>query len=153
MPDSSASARFDIVDTVNQRGVLLDSGLLVAVAVREDGRHQEAVQCLKAAIDDRRPLFVSVSTIHETHRQILHRCGVVLARKFLSSVLDGTMAVIDHDLQGLHAGLDWIDRYSDQDFTITDAVNMALMVSWRFHAVMSFDKHFLIAGFRRVPPL
>ena len=44
-----------------------------------------------------------------------------------------------------------LDRFSDQDFSLTDAVSFALMRQRDINEAFAFDQHFAIAGFRLVP--
>ncbi|MGA9347357.1 MAG: PIN domain-containing protein [Anaerolineae bacterium] len=46
---------------------------------------------------------------------------------------------------------DILCRYSDQDFSYTDAVSFALMRQRNIDTAFAFDKHFSIAGFSMVP--
>jgi predicted nucleic acid-binding protein len=55
--------------------------------------------------------------------------------------------------QDLHdaALADWIRRFDDQAFTLTDAVSFALMRERHIPLAFTFDQHFTVAGFRTVP--
>jgi len=43
-------------------------------------------------------------------------------------------------------------HYPDQDFSFVDAVSFAAMKRERIEEAFAFDRHFLIMGFRTVPP-
>jgi len=44
-----------------------------------------------------------------------------------------------------------LSKYSDQDFSYTDAVSFAIMKRQKIIKAFSFDKHFVIAGFINLP--
>ena len=46
---------------------------------------------------------------------------------------------------------DWIHRFSDQAFTLTDAASFAAMRSHGIAVAFTFDRDFGIAGFQTVP--
>ena len=57
---------------------------------------------------------------------------------------------VDPDLQD--AAIDnWIHRFDDQKFTLTDAVSFAVMDENRITTAFTFDAHFTVAGFRSLP--
>jgi predicted nucleic acid-binding protein len=153
MADDSASIPFRIARTRSETGYLLDTGVLVAIASRDDSRHEEAAGCLRTVSSRGNPIFVSLATIYESHRRILHALGILRAREFLAGIFDGSTVIVEpRPTDEIHA-IEWIDRLSDQRITLTDAVNMAIMTRLHLFAVMSFDNDFLVAGFLRVPPI
>jgi hypothetical protein len=46
---------------------------------------------------------------------------------------------------------DWLSRYSDQEFSFTDAVSFAVMRQRRIREALALDQHFSTAGFEVVP--
>jgi predicted nucleic acid-binding protein len=46
---------------------------------------------------------------------------------------------------------DWLSRFSDQDFSFTDAVSFAVMRQRRIGEALALDQHFATAGFDVVP--
>jgi hypothetical protein len=46
---------------------------------------------------------------------------------------------------------DWLTRYADQDFSLTDAVSFAVMKRRGIVGAIALDKHFVTAGFEAVP--
>lgn len=48
--------------------------------------------------------------------------------------------------------LDWIERFSDQKFSMTDAVSFVVMTEQKIKMAFTFDSHFEIAGFQQFRP-
>ena len=46
---------------------------------------------------------------------------------------------------------DWIDRFEDQTFSLTDAVSFAIMTERRITTALALDRHFRVAGFEVAP--
>jgi hypothetical protein len=46
---------------------------------------------------------------------------------------------------------DWIRRFDDQPFTLTDAASFAVMRARRIRVAFTFDRHLGVAGFEVVP--
>ena len=56
----------------------------------------------------------------------------------------------DRDLQAA-ALADWLRKFDDQLFTLTDAVSFAVMRARRMPEAFTFDRHFTVAGFTARP--
>jgi predicted nucleic acid-binding protein len=139
--------------SIYSRAVVIDTGALLALANSADIHHTEGDECLGAIAELRLPLYLSVPTIYETHRRMLFDLGQVAANRFLESVYDGTINILRTEDQDEQAGRALMDRHAALKLTLTDAVNMAIMSRVGIGAAFSFDRHFLQAGFIRVPPL
>lgn len=134
------------------RAVLMDTGAFLALAKSNDIHHSVAFECLKLIAKHRLPLFVSIPTIYESYRRILFDLGQTSAGQFLDQVLGGSLNLARTAIEDEHEARRLIGRYAALQLTLTDAANMALMVRLGIAAVFSFDRHFLQAGFIRIPP-
>jgi len=150
---ANSTSDFQIVATRANAGYLLDTGVLFAIADRSDQHHAAALDCLKAISNMGLPIYVSIPTIHEAHRRILHGLGIARARDFLESIFDGNTNIVAPSSNDEFSAIAWIDYLQALRITLTDAVNMAIMTRLSFRALVSFDSDFLSAGLARVPPL
>jgi len=134
------------------RSVLIDTGAFIALADTKDKFHKEAVDCLGLIAKNRLPLFVTVPTIYETQRNIIHKLGLNASRNFLDSIYDGSHNIVrtieEDDIEAKKL----IEKYASLELTLTDSVNMVIMLKIGIAKVFSFDRHFLQAGFIRIPP-
>ena len=56
-------------------------------------------------------------------------------------MLDADLALVEESLRR------WLERFSDQRFSLTDAVSFEIMRRERIGQAFAFDQHFLTAGF------
>lgn len=132
--------------------MFLDSGALIAAQNPRDEHHQSAHECLRKIAAHRLPVFAPSPAVYETHRLLLFRLGRAGAREALQNILDGSVTIVPQELVDEERALQLLDRYSDVDLTLTDAVSMAIMERLRIATCMSFDHHFSLSGFIRIPP-
>ena len=145
-------SRLPLGRTLYARAVLIDTGGFLALANRADPKHEDAVACLRLISAERLPLFVSSPTVHETQRRFLFDFGHAEAERFVRSILDGSVNIIRTLEEDDREGLRLMHRYAALALTLTDAVNMALMTRLQIGSCFSFDRHFLQAGYIRIPP-
>lgn len=134
------------------RAVLIDTGAFLAIANSADGHHNEAVECLSSIARYRLPLFVSIPTVYESHRRFLFDLGSDRAKQCVDEVLNGPINLIRTVAADEVQARALIDRYAALNLTLTDAANMAVMLRLGIAACFSFDRHYLAAGYIRVPP-
>lgn len=88
----------------------------------------------------------------ETHALLLRRGHRRVALAFLKEVRrsPNLVAYSDADLEE-RAERDWIERFDDQAFSLTDAVSFAVMSERGITNALARDRHFATAGFTLVP--
>jgi predicted nucleic acid-binding protein len=133
--------------------VLVDTGAFLAQVSARDVHHQDSLECFQALARKRLHLYASIPTVHEAFRRILYDVGKPAAWRFLDAVLAGGINIIRTVDDDEREGSRLLRRYGSQSLTLTDATNMAAMIRLGIAAAFSFDSHFLLAGFVRIPPL
>jgi predicted nucleic acid-binding protein len=131
---------------------LIATGALLALADPKDNNRPQAIACLNTIKDHRLPVFVSLPTIYESHRRFLYGLGQVAAAHFLQNIYDGSINIVRTVEDDEHEGIRLIERYEGLRITLTDAVNMAVMIRLGIDVSFSFDRRYLQAGFIRIPP-
>ena len=134
------------------KAILIDTCALIAISNPRDKYHTEASECLQQIAEVHYPIYITIPTIHETHRKILFDQGQAVGQQFLVSVFDGSLNIERTIAEDEEYAISLISKYTDQTLTLTDAVSMAVMVRLRIATVFSFDSHFLQVGFNRIPP-
>jgi len=138
---------------VTGRRVLVDTGAWLAVFHRRDQYHEAAAAMLLTLRAERARLVVTDLILAELHLHLVHALRSAQAADHLQTVKADPLVeevYADSDLQAA-ALTDWIRRFGDQPFTLTDAVSFATMASRRIPVAFTFDRHFAVAGFETVP--
>ena len=85
----------------------------------------------------------------ELHGHLLRRVAPGIARRAITALL--TDPVFEwHDVSSelLQGAIDqWLTRFADQPFSLTDAVTFELMRRERIVSAFAYNKHFVTAGF------
>ena len=91
--------------------------------------------------------------VAETHQLLLLRDRRATALQFLHTVLGPGLEVVwsTAELEG-RALREWIERFDDQDFSLTDAVSFTVMRDRGIRQAVALDRHFAVAGFEMLPP-
>lgn len=152
MAAGPTGARPPVGRTLYSRAVLLDTSAFLALANPHDVHHVDSQDCLVLVARNRLPVFVTLPTVYEAHRRFLFDFGQLSADRFLVEVFDGTTNIVRTIEDDEAEARRLIDRYAALALTLTDAVNMAVMVRLSIAAAFSFDRHYLQAGFIRIPP-
>jgi predicted nucleic acid-binding protein len=138
---------------LSERLVLADTGAWLAFFHRRDQYHEAAASEIRSLRERRAELLVTDLILAELHLHLLRGFGPVVAREYLQVIKSDPLVVeafTDADLQRA-AVSDWLEHFGDQTFSLTDAVSFALMTARQIPTAFTFDEHFDIAGFRRVP--
>ena len=127
----------------------VDTSAWYPLLVAKHPDHARLATALRALIRNRRRLVTTNLVVAETHALLLRRVGAKTALAFVRTVDEAPNVVIrsTRDLE-VEAERDWLVRYADQDFSLTDAVSFAVMTNRRIRDALSLDHHFEIAGFQ-----
>ncbi len=129
--------------------IFLDTGAFLARFMKRDQHHDDAVKIWKR-LEKRPPrLFTSNHVLDETFTLLARRAGYAFsaqrARTLLSSEV---LTILRPDANDEFAALDDFERFSDQRVSFTDCVSFVLMRKRGIRKAFSFDRHFVLAGFR-----
>lgn len=131
----------------------MDTGAWLAVMHRRDQYHARAAATLRRLRQERRRLVITDLILAELHLHLLYALGPEAAARHVSTILTDPLThevFVDQTVQGAALN-DWIGRYRDQSFTLTDAASFAVMRDRGIPAAFTFDRHFAVAGFRVLP--
>ncbi len=133
--------------------MLVDTGAWLAVFHRRDQYHAAAADMLRRLRAERTQLVVTNLILAELHLHLVHGLGPRTAADHLETLkTDPLIDEVFADQRVQAAALaDWIRRFDDQPFTLTDAASFAVMRARRIPAVFTFDRHFGVAGFEVMP--
>ncbi len=113
--------------------------------------HHRIATSLRALVSRKQRLVTTNLVVAETHALLLRRVGHRSALAFVQRVEDPPNLVVRSSAElELDARRSWLERYSDQDFSLTDAVSFAVMRDRGIDQALALDQHFVIAGFRNI---
>jgi predicted nucleic acid-binding protein len=128
----------------------VDTGALLALASSRDQYHRQAVE-IEARFRQAGGRWVgSVLVLAELHGHLIRRIDPASAHRVMHALRsDPAFEWHEVSLDLVGAALnDWIGRFSDQRFSLTDAVTFAIMRREKITRAFAFDADFTVAGFR-----
>lgn len=132
--------------------LFVDTSAWVALADQDDAHHHKAASTFPTILKTFRRLVTSNLTIAETYVLLLHALGHAPAFSFLERVRGSPKISKIYSTEDIESEAEAIlRRYIDQDFSFTDAVSFAMMKRYKIKKAFCFDKHFVTAGFIKVP--
>jgi predicted nucleic acid-binding protein len=126
-----------------RRTVLWDSSAVLALLDADDADHDRAKRIAHRIAKEQRPSFITNYLEAETHALLLRKLGRSLAREWLMS---GGLPVARVSPQEELRAKELLERYSDKDWSLCDAVSFAVIETRRIEAAFTFDRHFLHYG-------
>lgn len=132
--------------------VFVDTSAWVALANLDDAHHGTASFLYPDLLKHHGGLITSNLVVAEAYFLMRRKLGLRPALMFLQTIRASLRIEKVYSTKELEeqAG-ETLRRYSDQDFSFTDAVSFALMAQRRIDLAFTFDRHFSSAGFTMVP--
>lgn len=131
------------------RRVLVDTSAFFAVAYRDDAHHSDATS-IEAQLQRARQTLVTTDLIvAETHALFIARVHRHAAQRWLE---DLRTSIVFTGSEEYDAGRALLRRYSDKDFTLTDAISFVVMEALGIREAFTFDDHFRQYGLEVLAP-
>lgn len=132
----------------------VDTGVWYAAVNRKDAAHEACAEVLREEAEQQTQLVTTNLVVAETHALLLRWVNHYTALEFLRRMRRPGLIIVEStaELEG-RALREWIERYDDQDFSLTDGVSFALMTERGIEEALTLDTHFAVAGFRVRPEL
>ena len=131
--------------------IFVDTSFWVALRLRRDERHDEAVNLL--GDHSEAPFLTSNHVRGETWTFLCARGGHRDGVGFLNMVERTPrlqVAFVDESLE--HEALAWLRRHDERAYSFVDATSFALMRSLGIREALAFDGDFAAAGFLELRP-
>lgn len=110
--------------------------------------HARLVSLLRERIASGWTLITTNLVLSESHALIMRRIGKEIALSFLLDVrAPPNIVEFSTPEREKRAEHDWLARYSDQAFSLTDAVSFTVMAERGIKEALALDQHFATAGF------
>jgi len=137
---------------MSPRSIFVDTSAWIALADKDDTYHKKAASAYPSLLKNSGNLVTSNLVIAESYVLLLNALGHFAAIRFLERVKASPRIWRIYSSEEIEADAEKILRkYSDQDFSYTDAVSFTIMKRYKIGETFSFDKHFVTAGFVIIP--
>jgi len=129
--------------------VLVDTSALLALANHRDQWHARAERTQRANAGTGIRYVSTMLVLAEFHAHLLRLRGGDDARRAVAALLDDPVYEwIDVDAAVVRDAIGrWLRRFTDQRFSLADAVSFEVMRRERLKHAFAFDRHFEAAGF------
>jgi len=132
--------------------LFVDTSAWYPIAVRNHPQHAALAAALSERVRAGTRVVTTNLVIAESHALILHRVHSTAALAFAKTVRQRPHLVVTSTPELEAAAIaNWLERFEDQGFSLTDAVSFAVMSARGIEEALTLDVHFATAGFRTVP--
>jgi uncharacterized protein len=129
--------------------IFIDSSAWIALFSRRDQHHNEADQMFRTIVARRQRMVTTNLVLAEIHRLLLHKAGIQAAAAALTRIEASPLVGIEFaDSTHHQAALAWIGKLKEYPISYTDAVSFSAMEETGCREALSYDHHFIIAGFK-----
>jgi predicted nucleic acid-binding protein len=132
--------------------LFLDASAWFPLMARGHADHQRVAATLRQRRRAGARVLTTNLVVAETHALLLRRVHRAAALAFLrqAGLAEDLVLWSTRELEE-RAREDWLERFADQDFSLTDAVSFAIMAERGVREALTLDRHFAAAGFVMVP--
>ncbi len=128
--------------------LFVDTSAWYPLVDRSAPGHARLAAVLRERITDGWTLVTTNLVLAESHALIMRRIGNEPALSFLLDVRAAPNIVeFSTPEREERAERDWLARYRDQAFSLTDAVSFTVMAERGIGEALALDRHFATAGF------
>ncbi|MCA1743775.1 MAG: PIN domain-containing protein [Desulfovibrionales bacterium] len=132
--------------------IFIDTGAFIARYLKKDQFHQQSLSLWSDLELKNEKLVTSNFVLDETATLLSRRAGNVFAAKRLKNIYTSyVFQILRPDRDDEITALDLMDKFSDQAVSFTDCVSFVLMNRMHIESVFTFDRHFDLADFIRIP--
>jgi predicted nucleic acid-binding protein len=132
--------------------VFVDTSAWVALADKDDSHHRDAASSYPSIFKNHKNLVTSNLIIAETYILLLKELRHKAAIEFLERIKASPRILRIYSNENVETEAEGIlAKFTDQDFSYTDAVSFVMMKRQKIRKAFCFDKHFVTAGFTIIP--
>ncbi len=114
--------------------------------------HERVAEALRNRIRDGADIVTTNLVVAETQVLLLRRAGRTAAMNFLDAIRQPPNRIEYATPEREEAAISrWLRRYTDQRFSLADAVSFVVMEELGISDALTLDRHFAAAGFVMVP--
>ncbi len=132
--------------------VFVDTSYLIALEAADDQYHEVALQHWQH-FNTRLPLLVTTSYVFDEvvtffNSRNRHAKAVEVGSRLLSSP---TVELVHVEEALFYEAWQYFARHTDKSYSLTDCVSFVVMAQHGIRTALTFDRHFVQAGFEKLP--
>jgi predicted nucleic acid-binding protein len=132
--------------------IFVDTGAFLGKYLPEDQHHVQAESIWRRIEHEKEGFCTSNFVLDELTTLLGRRSSHAFAAKKIRSIYESELIdIFRPDETEEHEALIFFEKYHDQDVSFTDCVSFVLMKRRGIHQAFSFDRHFDLPGFIRIP--
>jgi predicted nucleic acid-binding protein len=132
--------------------LFLDTGFLIALEAADDQRHDEAMNLWNDLLGSLPPLITTSYVFDEIvtffNSRNRHAKAVEVGKLLLESP---SIQLIHIDEVLFQEAWRYFIQHADKSYSLTDCASFLVMKRLRINTALTFDKHFMQAGFQQKP--
>lgn len=134
------------------KGLFIDTSAWYPLADRSHPDHAVLARTLRERVRRGARIVTTNVVVGETHALLLRRAGRGAALAFVEAVRrpPNRIEYITPECEEEAIGR-WLERFSDQRFSLADACSFAVMGELGIREALTLDRHFAVAGFVVLP--
>ena len=135
------------------KDLFVDTSAWYPLADRAHRDHDLLAGTLRERLRQGARIVTTNVVVAETHALLLRRAGHRAALAFLKAVRQAPNQIeyITPERETDAISRLWIERFSDQPFSLADAGSFVVMSELRIREALTLDHHFTVAGFVALP--
>jgi predicted nucleic acid-binding protein len=134
------------------RPLFIDAGYLIALEALDDQHHDSAAQHWRVLLKSPPPLVTTSYVFDEVVTFFNSRNRNAKAIEVGESLLGSPSVEFVHVDESLfHEGWQFLCKHRDKSYSLTDCVSFVLMNRRGIREALTFDRHFVQAGFDKLP--
>ena len=132
--------------------LFLDANFVIALEISDDQHHHEAAQYWRTLIETSFSLVTTSYVLDEIVTFLNRKRQHDKAVKVGNNLLAASHIEMIHVDEGLfYEGWRYFGQHADKTFSLTDCISFVLMEKLGIFEALTFDKHFVQAGFAKLP--
>ena len=130
----------------------LDANFVIALEASDDQHHNEAAHYWSALIETPFSLVTTSYVLDEVVTFLNSRRQHDKALRAGNNLLSASHIQMIHvDEVLFYEGWEYFAQHADKTFSLTDCISFVLMNKLGIAEALTFDKHFVQAGFKKLP--
>ena len=134
------------------KSLFVDTSAWYSLANDRHPDHRALARSLRAGVRQGASIVTTNLVVAEAHALLLGRAGPKAASAYLKAVREAPTQIEYITPEREEAAIvNWIERFSDQPFSLADAATFVVMTELGIQEALTLHHHFMVAGFVTLP--